>query len=94
MLYLYASLNPSRNGHKFGIEIGLVVVESSILVTVVVVATSRRVNDHYQHDHNFPLATKPIDMSLWVDKHRPRTLDKLTYNTTLTQSLKAIVRPL
>jgi len=33
-------------------------------------------------------------MSLWVDKHRPRTLDKLTYNNPLTHSLKSIVRPL
>ena len=32
-------------------------------------------------------------MSLWVDKHRPRTLDKLTYNKNLSQSLEAIVHP-
>ena len=30
-------------------------------------------------------------MSLWVDKHRPRSLDKLSYNNSLTKSLDAIV---
>jgi hypothetical protein len=30
-------------------------------------------------------------MSLWVDKHRPRSLDELTYNPSLSKSLKAIV---
>src|SRR5271155_1203941 len=32
-----------------------------------------------------------LTMSLWVDKHRPRTLEKLTYNNSLSKSLKAIV---
>jgi hypothetical protein len=34
-----------------------------------------------------------LTMSLWVDKHRPRTLEKLTYNNSLSKSLKAIVPP-
>src|SRR5437764_10200090 len=35
-----------------------------------------------------------LKMSLWVDKHRPRTLEKLTYNHSLSKSLKAIVTAL
>src|SRR5579859_2280225 len=35
-----------------------------------------------------------LKMSLWVDKHRPRTLEKLTYNHSLSISLKAIVTAL
>ena len=33
-------------------------------------------------------------MSLWVDKYRPKALDKLDYHTALSQQLKKLVRRL
>ena len=31
-------------------------------------------------------------MSLWVDKHRPKQLDKLSYHDNITKSLSSLAR--